>query len=207
MGHSQRKLPIWLMQTPLVQMAGISLHSSISARIQHQSPARHPGNAPQHQNPPLCIPGMLHNIRVLPSASRECSSTSDPQEEKINLFSTSSFLAVPNLFSLPQLLIPPMQLPGVRTESQPQPQLTDGFPRVDVDDKSRGLVPTQDLVLGWEREHRGHCWAQGGTSGMEFGGPEGAPGAHCWDWSHPQSTTLSPCLFWGCPCPRILWEN
>lgn len=34
MGHSHLKLPIWLMQTPFVQMAGISLHSSISARRQ-----------------------------------------------------------------------------------------------------------------------------------------------------------------------------
>lgn len=32
MGHSQRKLPIWLMQTPWAQMPGISLHSSMSAQ-------------------------------------------------------------------------------------------------------------------------------------------------------------------------------
>lgn len=40
MGHSQRKLPIWLMQTPLVQIAGISLHSSISAHREHLSPSQ-----------------------------------------------------------------------------------------------------------------------------------------------------------------------
>lgn len=28
--------------------------------------------------------------------------------------------------------------------------LTNGLPCVDVDDKARGLVPTQDLVLGWK---------------------------------------------------------
>lgn len=28
--------------------------------------------------------------------------------------------------------------------------LTNGLPCVDVDDKARGLVPTQDLVLSWK---------------------------------------------------------
>lgn len=37
MGHSHLKLPIWLMQTPFVQIAGISLHSSISAHRQRLS--------------------------------------------------------------------------------------------------------------------------------------------------------------------------
>lgn len=40
MGHSHLKLPIWLMQTPFVQIAGISLHSSISAHRQYLSASR-----------------------------------------------------------------------------------------------------------------------------------------------------------------------
>lgn len=31
-----------------------------------------------------------------------------------------------------------------------QDLLTNGLPCVDVDDKSGGLVPTQDLVLSWK---------------------------------------------------------
>lgn len=47
-GHSQRKLPIWLMQMPLAQMTGISPHSSMSGEgASHQGkpgPCPHPGN-------------------------------------------------------------------------------------------------------------------------------------------------------------------
>lgn len=47
MGHSHRKLPIWLMQTPPAQMAGISPHSSMSgegiSRQGQPSPREHLG--------------------------------------------------------------------------------------------------------------------------------------------------------------------
>lgn len=44
MGHSQRKLPIWLTQTPLVQMAGISPHSSMSGEGTSVRGSLAPGN-------------------------------------------------------------------------------------------------------------------------------------------------------------------